>query len=240
MKKYFYRITLFQIKLLFFIISEIKSVENILKENHFNQSDKDDDDDDDNPPDMMKILEDLKNDIQNLSKDIAKYDTLIYVFIPTIAVLFLIIIGIIIYEVIKCCRKDEGDLIEPFKASNLIYGDENNNNSSKLKNSSTNSSGSNDSKDKKIKNSFHSSKLTESNVSKDVLKSNLNISAKDKEKESIKVSNSLNNNDEGNNGYVAPPIEDINNNGEKFLTNNGEEPEKNKSNLIENPFLKKN
>ena len=96
-----------------------------------------------------------------------------------------------------------------------------------------------ESQDNEVKNSFHSSKVTESNISKDVLKSDVFNSRK--EKGNINESNNIN---PENGGYVAPSIEEMNNNQkkkeeEKFLTNTGDEgPGKQNENLMMNPFLK--
>ena len=61
-----------------------------------------------------------------------------------------------------------------------------------------------ESQDKEVKNSFHSSKVTESNISKDVLKSDVFNSRK--EKGNINESNNIN---PEIGGYVAPSIEEM-------------------------------
>ena len=77
---------------------------------------------------MMKILEELKGEIQNINKDLAKYDTLIYILAPTSCLLFLILIGLAIYEIIKCCKATKGELIETSKNRNYTHTDYNNQN----------------------------------------------------------------------------------------------------------------
>ena len=237
MKEDFYKTIFFQISFLMMIITQIKSEEEALVSGR-RWEDRENEDEDDHP-DMMKLLDELKEDIQSLNKDIAKYDTLIYMLLPVSFLLFLIIVGFSIYEMIKCCKKKEGDLIETTKTGNYLYSE--NMNNSKLKNSSTDSSSSRQSQKEEIKNSFHSSKVTESVVSKDVLKSDVFNSRREKGTE-IK-SNNINLN---NSGYVAPSIEEIKENNQenddeegKFLTNKGDEdPGKKNDNLMSNPFVK--
>ena len=219
------------------IISQIKSDEDFLEEGRGRREDEDEDEGEDDRPDMMKMLEELKAEIQDINKDIAKYDTLIYMLIPVSCLLFLILLGFSIYEIIRCWKKKEGDLNETTKNANYLYTE--NNNNIKLKNSSTDSSSLKGSQNKEVKNSFHSSKVTESIVSKDVLKSDVFNSRK--EKGNINESNNLN---PENGGYVAPSIEEMNNNQqkekeEKFLTNTGDEgPGKQNENFMPNPFVK--
>ena len=77
MNGFFHKITFLQIRFFIFILFQIKSFEQIIEK----KSDKKDDDDDRDPDDMMKTLQELKSEIQNLTKDIAKYDTLFFLII---------------------------------------------------------------------------------------------------------------------------------------------------------------
>ena len=233
MKEGFYNIWFLLIFLLM-IISKIKSQEDFLDEDRGRREDEDEDDD---HPDMMKVLEELKAQIQDLNKDIAKYDTLIYILVPVSCLLFLILLGLSAYEIFRSCKKKQAELNEETKNGNYLYSE--NNNFSKLKNSSTDSSSVKENQNQEVKNSFHSSKVTESIASKEVLKSDVFNSRK--EKGNLNESNNLNP-DVG--GYVAPSIEEMNKNQQnkeegKFLTNMGdEEPGKQKENFMPNPFLK--
>ena len=233
MKEGFYNIWFLLIFLLI-IISKIKSQEDFLDEDRGRREDEDEDDD---RPDMMKVLEELKAQIQDLNKDIAKYDTLIYILVPVSCLLFLILLGLSAYEIFRSCKKKQAELNEETKNGNYLYSE--NNNFTKLKNSSTDSSSVKENQNQEVKNSFHSSKVTESIASKEVLKSDVFNSRK--EKGNLNESNNLNP-DVG--GYVAPSIEEMNKNQQnkeegKFLTNMGdEEPGKQKENFMPNPFLK--
>ena len=233
MKEGFYNIWFLLIFLLM-IISQIKSEEDFLDEDRGRREEEDEDDD---HPDMMKVLEELKAQIQDLNKDIAKYDTLIYILVPVSCLLFLILLGLSAYEIFRSCKKKQAELNEETKNGNYLYSE--NNNFTKLKNSSTDSSSVKENQNQEVKNSFHSSKVTESIASKEVLKSDVFNSRK--EKGNLNESNNLNP-DVG--GYVAPSIEEMNKNQQnkeegKFLTNMGdEEPGKQKENFMPNPFLK--
>ena len=233
MKEGFYNIWFLLIFLLM-IISKIKSQEDFLDEDRGRREEEDEDDD---HPDMMKVLEELKAQIQDLNKDIAKYDTLIYILVPVSCLLFLILLGLSAYEIFRSCKKKQAELNEETKTGNYLYSE--NNNFTKLKNSSTDSSSVKENQNQEVKNSFHSSKVTESIASKEVLKSDVFNSRK--EKGNLNESNNLNP-DVG--GYVAPSIEEMNKNQQnkeegKFLTNMGdEEPGKQKENFMPNPFLK--
>ncbi len=233
MKEGFYNIWFLLIFLLM-IISKIKSQEDFLDEDRGRREDEDEDDD---RPDMMKVLEELKAQIQDLNKDIAKYDTLIYILVPVSCLLFLILLGLSAYEIFRSCKKKQAELNEETKNGNYLYSE--NNNFTKLKNSSTDSSSVKENQNQEVKNSFHSSKVSESIASKEVLKSDVFNSRK--EKGNLNESNNLNP-DVG--GYVAPSIEEMNKNQQnkeegKFLTNMGdEEPGKQKENFMPNPFLK--
>ena len=63
MNGFFHKITFLQIRFFIFILFQIKSFEQIIEK----KSDKKDDDDRD-PDDMMKNLQELKSEIQNLTK----------------------------------------------------------------------------------------------------------------------------------------------------------------------------
>ena len=233
MKEGFYNIWFLLIFLLM-IISKIKSQEDFLDEDRGRREEEDEDDD---HPDMMKVLEELKAQIQDLNKDIAKYDTLIYILVPVSCLLFLILLGLSAYEIFRSCKKKQAELNEETKTGNYLYSE--NNNFTKLKNSSTDSSSVKENQNQEVKNSFHSSKVTESIASKEVLKSDVFNSRN--EKGNLNESNNLNNEMAG---YVAPSIEEMNKNQQnkeegKFLTNMGdEEPGKQKENFMPNPFLK--
>ena len=130
---------IFQFNFLIFILSQIKCEENFTK----NKRDTDKSDINPHPepepqPDMIEVLEELKEDIQNISKEIAQYDTLIYILIPFATLLFLIFGAFILYEIIKCCKKKESELNGETKNSSFVRSD--NNNLSKSKNSLTDSS----------------------------------------------------------------------------------------------------
>lgn len=207
MQKDFYKYISFSIIFLSIIIPNTKSEEEI------NQGGNGRRDDDDRHPDFMKILIDLKEEIQNISKDIAKYDTLIYLLVPGSCLLFLIILSISIYEIIKCCKKNDGNSIETTENGLYLYSK----NNSKLKTSSTDSSSPQESQNNELKNSFNSSKMTESNISKDILKSGI-----------YGIQNSKRDYYESNKGeYVAPSIMEVNDNQqrndekEKYFTNDG-------------------
>ena len=194
MKKYFYKYISFQIIFLLIILPNIKGNGVINKDGNGRR-------DDDGRPDIMKILIDLKEEIQNLSRDIAKYDTLIYLLVPVSCLLFLIILGFSIHELVKFCKKDNEDLKESTKNGLYLYSK----NISKMKTSSTDLSSSKENQVKDLQNSFNSSKMTESIISKDILKS-----------DSVNQEKSQ---------YVAPSVKEINDNqqrndeNEKYLTN---------------------
>ena len=212
MQKDFYKYISFSIIFFLIIIPNTKSEEEI------NQGGNGRRDDDDRHPDFMKILIDLKEEIQNISKDIAKYDTLIYLLVPGSCLLFLIILSISIYEIVKCCKKNDGNSIETTENGLYLYSK----NNSKLKTSSTDSSSPQESQNNELKNSFNSSKMTESNISKDILKSGI-----------YGIQNSKGNYYESNNvnqekgEYIAPSIMEVNDNQqrndekEKYFTNDG-------------------
>ena len=179
-------------------------------------------------PEILEELENLKSDIQDLSKDIAKYDTLIYVLIPTAIILFLIFIGLLTFEIVKKCRKKSQSINEQNRNSSDIYADNNNNqyiNSENLKTNQILFS----------KSSLSSSDVYESN---DISKTQNFLN---QQNENIEESKDFN---KGNiNSFEAPVIGNSNNNKQEvnFLTNRGEndkgEDEKYKN--ISNPFLKK-
>ena len=218
---------IFQFNFLIFILSQIKCEENFTENKRdIDRSDinlKPEPEPEPEPqPDMIKVLEELKEDIQDISKEIAQYDTLIYILIPFATLLFLIFGAFILYEIIKCCKKKESELNEETKNISFVRSD--NNNLSKSKNSLTDSSSLRNDKNNQVKNSFQYSKESENLESID--KKNYEVSNSLNIKENIIESN--NNSNKIKNGYEAPPIEEINNiknlnNEEKFLTNNGEE-----------------
>ena len=166
----------------------------------------------------MKILIDLKEQIQNLNKDIVKYDTLIYLLVPGSCHLFLIILILSIYEIVKYCKKKNGDIMETTENSLYLYSK----NNSKLKTSSTDSSSPQESQNQELKNSFNSSKMAESIISKHILKSGIydNPNTKGNYYESNDA-----NQEKGE--YVAPSIMEANDNQhrneekEKYFTNDG-------------------
>ena len=168
---------IFQFNFLIFILSQIKCEENFTK----NKRDTDKSNINPHPepepqPDMIEVLEELKEDIQNISKEIAQYDTLIYILIPFATLLFLIFGAFILYEIIKCCKKKESELNEETKNISFVRSD--NNNLSKSKNSLTDSSSLRNDKNNQVKNSFQYSKESENLESID--------------KKNYEVSNSLN------------------------------------------------
>ena len=213
MQKDFYKYISFSIIFFLIIIPNTKSEEEI------NQGGNDRRDDDDRHPDFMKILIDLKEEIQNISKDIAKYDTLIYLLVPGSCLLFLIILSISIYEIVKCCKKKNGDSIETTENGLYLYSK----NNSKLKTSSTDSSSPKESQNQELKNSFNSSKMTESNISKDILLKS-GIYGNPNSKGNLYESNNVN---QEKGEYVAPSIMEVNDNQqgneekEKYFTNDG-------------------
>jgi len=222
MKVYFYKNIFFKIIFLFLKLIQINCNEEQKKERKIKIIENKEDED--YHPDMMKILVDLKIEIQNIYKDIAKYDTLIYLLAPTCCLLFLIIIGFVIYEIIKYCKKE--DLNETSKISNYSYSDDNNqNNYYEIKyflNEEPNQK-------KENQNSNHTSKLAERLNSKKLL-----------------ISNKYRVNDiivEESNESVGHSIEETNSDksddkDEKVLTNEGVEEEGKDKKFVPNPFLK--
>ena len=227
MNGFFHKITFLQIRFFIFILFQIKSFEQIIEK----KSDKKDDDDDRDPDDMMKTLQELKSEIQNLTKDIAKYDTLIYLLVPAACLLFLILASFSIYEIIKGCKKKPIDLIETNKPTNYVYS-ETISNSSKTKDSLKNSTNSKENQNMEVHNSITSSKDTDSNEKKNKLNPYANNRTG---KENFKESKNI-----GESGYVAPSIEEIKNNtNQKYMTNTGDEVIGEKNNkYLPNPFLK--
>lgn len=182
---------------------------------------------DDIPHELLEELENLKSEIQDLSKNISKYDTLIYVLIPTAIILFLIFIGLLIYEIIKKCRKKSQNLNKQKRNSVVLYEDNNNQyiNTENLQITQKCFS----------KSSLSSTNLYESN---DISRTQNFLNQRN---ENIVESKEYNK--ENINSFEAPVIGGSNNNqqDENFLTNSGEndkgEDEKYKN--ISNPFLKK-
>ena len=205
-----YQKNILQIINIFFIIPRINS---------FNRDEKSDGPD--RQPDNMKILEELKSELQVITTEIAKFDTIIYILIPTTIILFLIIIGFSIYEIIKCMRKKETLLIDEKNITKKKSNKNSNNN--------------------EIKNSFHSSMVTDSVNSNNLKQSevlnslNANIDVKDS-------NNNSNNKDRSLSGCEAPLIQELkpqmNKEEEKFFTNNGEEDGNEKIKFLSNPYLK--
>ena len=183
----------------------------------------------DSPIDYREQLETLKGDIQTLTKDIAKYNTLIYIFIPTASILFLIFIGLLTYEIVKRCRKKPQNLNDQNRYADGIYSDNNN--------IQSNFSGSLD----VSRTNFTKNTLTSTNVyeSDSFLKNQNNLNNQNENIEEPNDSNNVN-----ISGYEAPAIDISNNNNqqeEKFLTNKGEFDNVDNDNYknISNPFLKK-
>lgn len=178
---------------------------------------------------FLEQLATLKVDIQSLTKDIEIYNTLIYIFIPTAIILFLIFIGLLTYEIVKKCRKKPQNLNEQNRDDDGIYSDNNNIQSNFSANQDLS------------RINFTKNPLTSSNVyeSDSFLKNQNNLNH---QSENIEESNDSNN---GNiSGYEAPSIDISNNNNqqeEKFLTNKGEFDNVNNDNYknLSNPFLKK-
>ena len=218
-----YQKNILQIINIFFIIPRINS---------FNRDEKSDGPD--RQPDNMKILEELKSELQVITTEIAKFDTIIYILIPTTIILFLIIIGFSIYEIIKCMRKKETLLIDDKKYFSQLM-DSSSDSSSTKKKSNKNSN------NNEIKNSFHSSMVTDSVNSNNLKQSevlnslNANIDVKDS-------NNNANNNARSLSGCEAPLIQELipqmNKEEEKFFTNNGEEDGNEKIKFLSNPYLK--
>lgn len=125
MKGKFYKNIFLKIIFLFLKGIQIKCNENKIDNNKTKEERKEDEE---FHPDMMKILEELKGEIQNINKDLAKYDTLIYILAPVSCLLFLILIGFAIYEIIKCCKANKGELIETSKNRNYTHIDNSNQN----------------------------------------------------------------------------------------------------------------
>ena len=211
MQKDFYIYISFSIIFLLIIIPNTKGNEEINEGGNGRR-------DDDGRPDIMKILIDLKDEIQNLNKDIAKYDTLIYLLVPGSCLLFLILLSLSIYEIVKCCKKKDGDIVETTENGLCLYSK----NNSKLKTSSTDSSSPQESQNQELKNSFNSSKMTESIISKHILKSG--IYDNPNSNENYYESNDAN---QEKGEYVAPSIMEVNvdqqrnEEKEKYLTNDG-------------------
>ena len=123
MKYTFNKSIFFLIHILIFLISQTKSSEEFFRKATSTIKRDDDDDDDDDPTDMNTILEHLKKDIQKISKDISKYDILIDILIPLGGILFLILLFVSIYEIIKCCYKRKRELRVEQNNSSFIYTD---------------------------------------------------------------------------------------------------------------------
>ena len=209
---------IFQIINILFIIARTKC---------FNKDDKNGGSE--GPPDNMKVLEELKNELQMITTEIAKFETIIYILIPTAIILFLILLGLTIYEIIKCLRKKETILIDDKKYFSQLL-DSSSDSSSQKKKSNNN----------EIKNSFHSSTVTDSINSNNLKQSevlnslNDNINVKDS---NIKVSNNR-----SLSGCEAPLVQELkpqwNKEENKFYTNDGEEDGNENIKFVTNPFVK--
>ena len=212
----FFQNNIFQIINIFFIIPRIKC---------FNKDEKSDNPD--GQPDNMKILAELKNELQLLTTEIAQFETIIYILIPTAIILFLITLIFSIYEVIKCMRKKETLLIDDKKYF------------SQLLDSSSDSSSQKKKSNNEIKNSFHSSTVTNSVNSNNLKQSevfnslNENINNKD---------SNVNDNNRSLSGCEAPLIQELKPNWNKeegkVFTNDGEEDGKENIKFVSNPFVK--
>ena len=217
--RYFSKKNIFQIiKHLLFIITQITCL------------DKEEKSDDKDQPDKNKILGQLQAELQEINTEIAKFNTIIYILIPTAIILFLIIIGFSIYEIIKCIRKKKIDLIEDNKYLNPIMD------------SFSESSTKKRCQNNEIKDSFHSSKMSDSMNSNNLKQSDFINSFN----ENINIKVSSDSNDRSLSGCEAPLVNDLenkennNNNQDKHLTNKGDNNENENKNVkyIPNPFLK--
>lgn len=198
-----------------------------------------DDDDhggrDDDFPDMMELLEELEEDIKDLNKDLAKYDTLIYILIPTVCILFLIFIFILIFELVKRCNKggNEKKIIETTGYTKTFDPD----NYSQLKESTADTLSPKGTDTGKVQNSLQSSNMTKSYGSKNL--DNLDNDIQN-EKPKFEESNNINNiKDISMSGAVAPVIQETlpySNKNERFLTNNGNDDDNNNISNMTNPF----
>ena len=210
--RYFSKKNIFQtIKKLLFIITQITCL------------DKEEKSDDKDQPDKNKILGQLQAELQEIN-------TIIYILIPTAIILFLIIIGFSVYEIIKCIRKKKIDLIEDNKYLNPIMD------------SFSESSTKKRCQNNEIKDSFHSSKMSDSMNSNNLKQSDIINSFN----ENINIKVSSDSNDRSLSGCEAPLVNDLenkennNNNQDKYLTNKGDNNENENKNVkyIPNPFLK--
>ena len=166
-----YQKNILQIINIFFIIPRINS---------FNRDEKNDGPD--RQPDNMKILEELKSELQVITTEIAKFDTIIYILIPTTIILFLIIIGFSIYEITKCMRKKETLLIDDKKYFSQLM-DSSSDSSSTKKKSNKNS---NNNEIKNFNENF--SNMSEISLNNNTTKDNTNdINMSNSEEEVIQI-----------------------------------------------------
>ena len=216
MKKF--KKNIFQIIYILFIIARTKC---------FNKDDKNGGSD--GPPDNMKVLEELKNELQMITTEIAKFETIIYILIPTAIILFLILLGLTIYEIVKCMHKKETILIDDKKYFSQLL-DSSSDSSSQKKKSNNN----------EIKNSFHSSTVTESINSNNLKQSEVFNSLNDNI--NIKDSNINSSNNRSLSGCEAPLVQELkpqlNKEENKFYTNDGEEDGNENIKFVTNPFVK--
>ena len=184
---------------------------------------------------MMEKLQELEEDIKDLNKDIAKYDTLIYILIPTVCILVLIFIIILVCELIKRCnnRENKNKITETTGYYTKTF-DPDNYNYSEIKDTTTNTTS------PKGTDSVQNS-LQASNLSKELGSNNYNNDDNNiqNEKPKLKESNNINNiKDISMSGAVAPAIKDTltyTNKNEEFFTNKGTDDSNNKS-MMSNPF----
>ena len=184
--------------------------------------------------DMMEKLQELEEDIKDLNKDIAKYDTLIYILIPTVCILVIIFIAILIYELIKRCnnRENKQKIIETTGYTKTF--DPDNYNYSEIKDTTTNTTS------PKGTDSVQNS-LQASNMSKELDSNKYNNDSNNiqNEKPKLKESNNINNiKDISMSGAVAPAIQDTltyTNKNDEFFTNKGTDDNNNKS-IMSNPY----
>ena len=203
-------------------------------------------------PDDEEMIKKLMNDIYVLrgqrsaaENDLKIYNTINMVLIGLSLFFLIIIITFLVYEIVTCCLRRKKDIIRQTLIVNNIKRSKNSKrNSNKFNLKVANDSFSSTEEDlSKSVNSFHSSHLLESNREKeDNNKSSYNINQQSNLENNIKERN--------NSGYVAPIIQNVNDNNiyidyndnnnnkdDKILTNDGNKNENNtKINISENPY----
>lgn len=215
-------------------IRQIKSKNNTYVGNGGKEGD---DDRDDDFPDMMEQLQELEKEIKNLNKDVAKYDTIIYILIPTVCIFFLIFVSILIYEFIKRCRRENTPkkLIETTEKTKTYEQQDKQDNYSQFKESTADTLSPKYNEKDQVQNSLQFSSMSRSYGSNDLKNSNNDIQ---NEKPKFKEESDNDNSDLYLNGAVAPAVHDdvlYNNKNEKFFTNKGDDDNNNRVN-ISNPF----